>query len=80
MDLRRRILLSLYNIKFSNGDDQWRATDPSVLTEVQKFLKIVKPDLSTDKIKEQVIAMEDDVKLDTVSSAIHIIIQNLFSS
>jgi hypothetical protein len=75
MDLRRRFLLSLYNTKFAmSGDDQWRATDPSVLTKVQRFLKVVQLNLSIDKIKEHVIAMEDDVKLDMVSSAIHIII------
>jgi hypothetical protein len=81
MDLRKRLLLSLYITKFSmNGDDQWRATDPSVLTKVQRFFKCVNVDLSIDEIKEHVIAMEDDVKLDMVSSAIHIIIRNLFSS
>lgn len=65
MDTRRRILLALYNTKFAKrGDDQWRATDPSVLTKVQGFLKVVDTYLTIDDVKEHVIALENDVKLD----------------
>jgi hypothetical protein len=77
MDTRRRILLALYNIKFANRNDQWRATDPYVLERVQGTLHTVHCNLTIDDIKEHVTALENDVKLHLVSIAIHIIIRNL---
>jgi hypothetical protein len=77
MDTRKRILLSLHNIKFADSKDQWRATNPDVLEKVARTLQVVGCNLSIDDIKEHVTALENDVKLHLVSIAIHIIIRNL---
>jgi hypothetical protein len=77
MDTRRRILLALHNIKFADRKDQWRATNPDVLERVERTLRVVDCNLTIDDIKEQITALENDVKLHLVSIAIHIIIRNL---
>ena len=75
MHPKRMILLSLYNVKFMKRvPGQWKATDDAVLEFVSQYIK---GRMSIDELRKCVVEMENDVKLDLVSSAIHIIIQNL---
>ena len=74
---KRRILLFLYNVKFMKSvPGPWKATDDAVLEFVSQYIK---GRMSIDELRKCVVEMENDVKLDIVSSAIHIIIPKLTS-
>lgn len=66
-ELKRRILLFLYNVKFMKSvPGPWKATDDAVLELVSRTIQ---GRMTIDELKKCVVEMENDVKLDIESGA-----------